>query len=229
MILLNSLNHMKSCKDLTRHLTKFAFSALFLAVLCIFFLDQLTAQFFAQENVIPFREFARKITDIGLSEHYFIGSLFLYCYFRWLAPHMRLWQRYSTRAQFLRVWALNFFVALIVSGILVHIFKFSVGRLRPHKTEPLFDPLVFQPLTTHWDFHSFPSGHSQTMATVATMMCLAFPKLRWFWILAAAAICFTRVVSHAHFLADTIFGAFIGYAGAMISLYLMRTRTKSGL
>ncbi len=229
MILLNSWKSLKSCKDLTRHLLLINAVLLALAALNVFFTDQWLARYFAQDSLLSVRDFARGITNIGLSEHYFIGSIFLYCYFRWLAPHLKLWQQHSAKAQFLKIWALNFFVALITSGILVHIGKFLFGRQRPHKSAPLFDPLVFEPFNTHWHWHSFPSGHSQTMLTAATMMCIAFPKLKWLWVMVAIAVCFTRVMGHDHFFSDTIYGACIGYSGTLIALYLMRTKTKHGL
>lgn len=229
MILLNSLYPLKSCKNLTRHLLLLNAVFLALAAINIFCTDQWLAQYFAQNSLLSVRIFAREITNIGLSEHYFIGSIFLYCYLRWVAPHLKLWQQKTTKAQFLKIWALNFFVALITSGILVHIGKFLFGRQRPHKSEPLFDPLVFEPLNPHWHWHSFPSGHTQTMFTVATMMCVAFPKLKWLWISLAVIVCFTRVIGHDHFFSDTIYGACIGYTGTLIALYLMKTYTKQGL
>lgn len=229
MILLDSLPQLKNSKNLFIHLLKVNFLLLVSAILCIIFTDQPLAQFFAQEKAYGIRNFARHITDIGLSEHYFIGAIFLFCYFHWLAPRTRLWQTHSAKAKFLKTWALNSFAALISAGILALSFKFLIGRQRPHRTEPIFDPFVFEPFSLHWNFQSFPSGHAQTMFTVATMMCLAFPKFKWLWIFWAVGICITRVIVHSHFLSDTIYGASIGYTGAMIALYLMRTRTKYGL
>ena len=70
-----------------------------------------------------------------------------------------------------------------------------------------------------WDYHSFVSGHSQVMFTVATMFSLAFPKLRWFFVSIAAFFAFTRVVIHDHFLSDIIGGAVVGVVGSMTATY----------
>jgi membrane-associated phospholipid phosphatase len=223
---------LKSVEDkniLIKHLLKVNVLSLGLAVLCMFFVDQSVSQYFGRPEVLAHRQWARDLTDAGLSQHYFIAAILLYIYFRWLAPHVKVWQKFPRKAEFFKKWALNLFVALITSGILVNLLKIVVGRQRPHKSAPIFDPFVFKPFIAHWHWHSFPSGHSQTMFAVATMMTLAFPRLKWLWIFFATLICFTRVVVHDHFVSDTIYGACVGYSGALIGLYLMKRYTRQGL
>lgn len=181
---------------------------LLLSLISAFTIDQSLSLYFRQPELTPIWLAARNITNVGLSQHYFIAVIVLYIFSRWIKP------QYIQ----LRAWSRNFFFALITAGSFIHIVKFAVGRQRPHKSTDL-DPFVFQPFTTHWDFHSFVSGHTQVMFTVATMLSFAFPKAKWVFFLVAAFFAFTRVVIHDHFLSDIIGGAVIGYIGTLTALY----------
>lgn len=191
-----------------RHVFILTTLGLGLAALSVLFLDQHLALFFKRPELLSIWLFARQITNVGLGEHYFIGGFLVYIFSRWLRP------KYRT----LRTWSRNFLLALIGSGILVQLVKFSFGRQRPHRS-PDFDPASFQPFNTHWDFHSFASGHTQVMFTVATMFALTFPRAKWFFFAVAAFFSLTRVVTHDHFLSDVIGGALVGYIGTLTSLY----------
>jgi membrane-associated phospholipid phosphatase len=220
---------LKDPKKLTLHIIKVVAVSLALALLAMYFYDQKMSAYFGMEEVKNvYWKTARILTDIGLSEYYFIGSLSVWALAKWVAPRMNLRKFSKESIDFARRWGLNFFTALIISGILTHIIKFTVGRQRPHKT-PDFDPYVFDHFTTHWHWHSFSSGHSQVIFTVATMMSVAFPKLRWFWIPFAILICLTRVVVHDHFLSDIIFGACVGYVGSLLTMKIMQEKTENGL
>lgn len=223
------MDRLRDPQKLFRHLLWINILSLVIALICMWTVDQKVSLFFAQERILRYRQWARDLTDAGLSQHYFIGSLFVYAYMRWLAPSTQLWRKHTREMIFLRKWGLNFFVTLISSGILVQLIKACVGRQRPHVSAPVFDPFVYRPFTIYSHWHSFPSGHSQTMFTVATMMTIAFPRLKWLWILYAVIICFTRVVVHDHFVSDTVFGACVGYTGTFIGLYLMQKHTRQGL
>ncbi len=203
--------------------------SLLAAGLAAFFLDQRVALFFNQPYLMEFRRYAREITNVGLSQHYFIISVFLYIYMRFFAPRLKPWINHPQKTDYLRRWALNFFAALVFSGLFIQVVKMVVGRQRPHRSSPVFDPFVFDPFTAHWHWHSFPSGHSQTMFAVATMMTLAFPRLTWLWFLFAVLMCSTRVIIHDHFVSDTIMGACFGYLATLLTLYWMRKKTKNGL
>lgn len=201
----------------------------FLAGMLMVSIDSPISAFFARPEMEGVWLFARRITNIGLSEYYFAFAAVCYVFFKWIAPQSTFWRERESRRKFLQHWALNFLAALIGSGVAIHIIKFTVGRQRPHKSAPFYDPLVFEPLNWHWHWHSFPSGHSQVMFTVATMMSIAWPRLTWLWVLFAACICFTRVIVHDHFLSDTVFGAAVGYSATLVVLYYMKKKTARGL
>lgn len=216
-------------QKLTRHILKVLLGCFALAMAAMYFVDQPASVYFNEHEVrslvwAP----ARILTDAALSEYYLIGSLLTWALAAWVAPRLGYLQKHVEAVDYFRRWALNFFVALIVSGVLTHIIKFSVGRQRPHKS-PDFDPYIFTPMTTHWHWHSFSSGHSQVIFTAATMMSVAFPKFRWFWIPFAMLVALTRVVVHDHFVSDIIFGSCVGYIGTLMSLHLMRKKTQNGI
>lgn len=192
----------------TRRILTVSIVGFSLSLMAALTVDQSLALYFKLPELESLWLNARAITNVGLSEHYFITTIILYVFSKWIRP------QYDK----VRIWSRNFFFALIVSGLFVHIFKFFVGRQRPHKSVD-FEPYVFHPFTTHWDFHSFVSGHSQVMFTTATMMSLAFPKLRWFFISIASVFAFTRVIIHDHFLSDIIGGAVVGMVGSMTAIY----------
>lgn len=216
-------------KKLKRHVLTVLGTAFLCAAVLGFFFDQKIALYFGQKEIRDVIWLAaREITNIGLSEHYFAIAIGTWAFCAWVAPKMNLFKKNLKKVDFFRRWGLNFLVALIVSGILTHLFKFLFGRQRPHKT-PDFEPFTFSPFTTHWDFHSFSSGHSQVMWTVATMFTVAFPKLRWLWIAFAISICSTRAIIHDHFLSDIIFGSALGYVGSLLAMKIMKEKTKNGL
>ncbi|MGZ3771525.1 MAG: phosphatase PAP2 family protein [Bdellovibrio sp.] len=219
----------KDPQKLTRHIIKIILIAFIFVFLTMYFFDQSFSAYFAKPEIKSmYWSAARTLTDIGLSEYYFLLSIATWAFFAWLAPKMKAFKNVPHKVDFFRRWGLNFLASLFVSGIITHLIKFSVGRQRPHKT-PNFDPFVFSPFTLHWHWHSFSSGHSQVMFTVATMMTVAFPKFIWFWFPFAVLICLTRVVVHDHFLSDIIFGACVGYVGSLMAMSLMRAKTENGL
>lgn len=219
---------MSSPRKLRNHILKVLGFALVIAAIAAFTLDQRLSEFFSHADRNIVRGYFREITDLGLSEYYFICAFATWVFARWIAPRLDVLKNYRETCDFARRWGLNFIAALLLSGVFIHLTKFFVGRQRPHKS-PTFEPFVFDPITTHWHWHSFASGHSQVMFTAATMFSVAFPKARWFFFLFAAVICFSRIAVLDHFLSDVIMGSAIGYCGALIAMKLMQKKTKNGL
>jgi len=215
-------------KALRNHIFKVLSIAAVLALVALFTLDQRLSQFFADPTQVNTKAFFRAITDIGKSEHYFVMAILIWIFAKWAAPYLHIIKHYHKERDFARKWGLNFLMALITSGILIHVTKFLAGRQRPHKS-PDFDPFVFFPFNIHWHYQSFASGHSQVVFTVATMFSVATPKLKWLWYGCAVVLCFSRVIVHDHFLSDTIFGASVGYVGTLLALQFMNRKTQNGL
>lgn len=64
-------------------------------------------------------------------------------------------------------------------------------------------------------YHSFPSGHTATAFSIATVFAGRYADRRWvpvFSYTLASAVAFTRLVEHEHWASDILPGALIGYA-----------------
>ena len=82
---------LKDPKKLTLHIAKVVAVSLALALLAMYFLDQKMSMYFGLEDVKGlYWKWARILTDLGLSEYYFVGSLAVWAWAKWLAPHMNL-------------------------------------------------------------------------------------------------------------------------------------------
>lgn len=106
-----------------------------------------------------------------------------------------------------RPWGAGYFVvASLASAGVVQILKHVLGRARPE------DILVTV------DVGSFPSGHVANAATLALALWIILPR-RWLGALAAcwvSLMAFSRTYVSAHWLTDTIGGALIGAAVALL-------------
>jgi membrane-associated phospholipid phosphatase len=214
--------YLENGKVLTKHLLKINFIALAIAGLCTF-LDQRASQTFSWQKTYEIYWTARHTTDLGLSQHYFVGAALLFFYFWLIGPKIHFPKISAEKMAYYKNWSLQFFSALVVSGVWMHLIKFCVGRMRPHISAPKYLPFVFKPFHGA-PYNSFPSGHAQSMFTFATMMILAFPKQKWLWLFLATYICVTRVIVHDHFISDTVYGACVGYTGTMVTLFFMKKK-----
>ena len=106
-----------------------------------------------------------------------------------------------------RPWSAAYFVtAEVVSAVLVQVLKHTFGRARPA------DIVVVS------DYGSFPSGHVANATTIAVALLIVFPRL-WIALVGAAWVllmAFSRTYLGAHWLSDTLGGALIGAAAALL-------------
>lgn len=67
---------------------------------------------------------------------------------------------------------------------------------------------------------SFPSGHATAVFSVLALIWKELPWLKWFWLVFAVLVTFSRLYLGMHFLTDVIVGAIIGFTvGLMIVKY----------
>jgi membrane-associated phospholipid phosphatase len=194
-----------------------------LSLISFFFFDQPVSQFFDDENLMSYRKAARAITDIGLGEHFFALVIIFFFIFRARenSAGSELNDELKKHWLWMKTWCLDFFMALFFSGLTGEIIKISLGRQRPHVSDT-FEPHVFLPFTFQSHYHSMPSGHSQVLFCVATMLAILWPRRRWFFYLLALALITTRVIVQAHFLSDVLMGALVGNLGTLWTLYILQ-------
>ena len=165
---------------------------------------------FVHENVEgPAYFFWDTVTDIGKGAPYFILFGFTYVSARFMflytAP-MAVARWYANLART----ALFGLVSCAAAGIFINVIKFVVGRGRP-RTLFREDEYGFDPFNSDWVYNSFPSGHSQTAFTVATVLALAIPRLTPYFFLMAGMIALSRVMIGMHYVSDIVFGSWLGF------------------
>ena len=70
-------------------------------------------------------------------------------------------------------------------------------------------------------FGSFPSGHTTATVAIASILWIAYPKLRWLAVLAAATMVVALVGNNYHFVGDCVAGAFLGSIGGAWTAHLL--------
>lgn len=110
----------------------------------------------------------------------------------------RLWGWCAAAAGFV-------FGAIALSGILVNAIKVLVGRPRP-KLLDMEGALGFSPFSFNGDFHSFPSGHANTLLALGLALAFLLPRYRRWLISIAAVLALSRVAVNAHYLSDVVAG-----------------------
>jgi len=196
--------------------------ALIIAALFALNLDQIISLWFDGTARDSWRHFALDITDIGLAEQWFFLAALTMLF---TSLSLRYKPQSINREKLLNLnrWSQYFFCSLMVSGFFLQLTKICFGRQRPHISLDR-NPLVFHPFNLNWDFQSFPSGHTQTLFTVASLFIVLWPKqakIIWF---AAGALAFTRVMALQHFVSDLIGGALIGIYASQLTFWLLRKK-----
>jgi undecaprenyl-diphosphatase len=117
-----------------------------------------------------------------------------------------------------RPWgALYFASTAILSTGVVELMKNTIGRPRP--AEAIIDV----------GFGSYPSGHSARAAMIAVALGILLPHL-WVRMLGAAyvlAMMFSRTQLGAHWLTDTVAGALVGAAVALLCFVMVARRLEA--
>lgn len=202
--------------QLKRHTVLVLSVAIAFVIVSIIFFDQKIAVFFKQPVAGDLRHFCRQITDVGLGSPYFIFSAALFIV-GVAAPRIRSLQSKPAllaRIERLRSWSLLSFMSLTIVGISIVLLKFIFGRQRPHISET-FEAWHFDPFNLHWNWHSFPSGHTQVLFVCGTLLGILWPR-QWYWFLILSSLLsLTRVATHQHFLSDVFMGAAVGYLGTL--------------
>ena len=112
--------------------------------------------------------------------------------------------------------------SLVMSGVIVEILKFVIGRARPVFFDTFGIVVGFLPFTSEWAFNSMPSGHTALSFAGLVMLGMLMPRFKWLTWTLAILIAVSRVAIGAHWPTDVLFGAFIGMVSADFVLAIVR-------
>ena len=105
-----------------------------------------------------------------------------------------------------REWIVPLWTSFLASGLVTLILKLLFMRTRPFEAMNLGVSLVFPGWNT-----SFPSWHAAAAFAGLAILDKEFPRFKWFWILFAGLVAFSRIYIGAHYLSDVFAGIIIGY------------------
>jgi len=100
--------------------------------------------------------------------------------------------------------------SFLISGALVAVLKYSIGRARPYSGE---SRASFHPFSSTSSHYSFPSGHASSAFSVATVIA-EHSKEFLIDVVAygmASLVAMSRIHKNKHWVSDTIIGSAIGF------------------
>ncbi|MBX7256778.1 MAG: phosphatase PAP2 family protein [Candidatus Hydrogenedentes bacterium] len=183
------------------------------AVVAYFFVDERAAYFFRAYQETPFRGLVSMLSKAGDSAWYVIGGAVGYVLLRWW---YNVW---AARSAYL-------FVSVVATGLAAKAVKYLVGRPRPRIFLEEGDG-SFRWLETDWQLWSMPSGHAATIASVAMVLAVVYPRFRIPILACGIVLCFGRVVTLDHFVSDVVAGIAIGAVGALLLSKCFTLRDKN--
>jgi len=131
----------------------------------------------------------------------------------------------------LRRWsqAWQLLIAFVLSALLAQILKNVFSMPRPLEVFNHGEYLYFIDGITHHGHSSFPSGHSTSVFTLATMLAIFEKNKRMnvFYLLAAVAVGYSRIYLGQHFLTDVVMGSFLGVAIAILVHWALADKFRS--
>lgn len=115
------------------------------------------------------------------------------------------------KRRYWRTAAKAFFLAAIVGGLTVNIFRFSTGRPRPHVVQKqIVEKDGFYGPTFEYERQSFPSGHACTSYAGAAALAVAHPGFGLIAVVSASGVAWSSFYSQNHWPTDLIVGSGLG-------------------
>ncbi len=194
-----------------RHLMIFAAVTGF-TLLSVAFLDRPLTQWIAT-RALPHDTWAA-LSRLGEPLGWILGSLVLFAVLRRLT-------RFAVAARMV----LFIFATTATANIFAAVLKFLCGRPRPEAflKDGTYD---FHWLDLAGAHASFPSGHATTAFAAATALALIAPRGRALFLALALMVAATRVGAAQHYLADVVFG---GWLGTVTAIWMRGVFARSGI
>ena len=176
-----------------------------LSAVCYFFVDQPVARFFrdhfiGRQGLFPWPEL--------LSSWLLYAAMVAIL----LAVLWRLWKRAGKFQAVLLALSTD----LVAIWMLKALAKRACGRCWPqawsgnHTSWLDSGAYGFHPFHNDPAYMSFPSGHAAVIFSVATVLWFSYPRWRWCYALACAAMSVALVALNYHFVGDVVGGAALG-------------------
>ena len=196
------------------------------ALLCLVFiayLDRPAALWFHRLDA-GWHEFFKALSDLGAAGAYLVITFVAFAALR-LAARIGMFKARAGALKAYSMVAAFIFSAIAASGILINVLKVLFGRVRP---KLLFrDELYgFDWFRLGADFHSFPSGHAQTITALMVALFILVPRFGVAYLVIGAAIAMSRAVVNAHYMGDIVAGA---YAAAVMTMWVHSVFARSGI
>src|SRR3989338_7108793 len=122
-----------------------------------------------------------------------------------------------------RKWLFPLWMSLLSSFAVVAALKLVFIRVRPYYIG--FPTLKVLVQTQGLLASSFPSLHAAVAFAALPILDREFPRLKFFWLVFACLVGFSRVYFSLHYMSDVLAGAFLGY---FIGLAAVRLEERYG-
>ncbi|WP_312101790.1 phosphatase PAP2 family protein [Pygmaiobacter massiliensis] len=117
---------------------------------------------------------------------------------------------------------LEMLVAIMIEVFICNILlKPIIARPRPFTLNNGIELLISRPTD-----YSFPSGHSAVSFAGATTLLIHRSPFKWFALILAVCISFSRLYLYVHYPSDVLAGALFGTISSMIASQLMKKRSQ---
>lgn len=102
-----------------------------------------------------------------------------------------------------REWIPVLWTSFITTVVISMLLKLTIARPRPLgiAVVTLFGIIDY----------AFPSLHAASSFTAIATLDREFPMFKWFWVLLAITVAFSRIYLKVHYLSDVVAGALLGY------------------
>ncbi len=184
-------------------------------VLSYFYIDESVARF-AIAHDATLSPIFDTLSHGADSTYWLIGSGVLWIIWRFYKKH----EHHAKMAGFM-------FIAIVTTGLSVNLLKMLFGKARPIllKREEIFGFDWFV-LPSAYDYHSFPSGHTTTAFTIATVLTLMFPRYWPAFYAYATAMALSRVLNWNHYISDVLAGALFATLATLLLYQIKRISFK---